>query len=180
MNGMERLQKARQRVIESIANNIDLYGVTHSIGRMYGTMYFEEEPMTLEALGEALGMSKTSMSAGVRVLTDLKMVDKVWVKGVRKDLYRAEEDWYQTFIDFFAIRWRKAVQTNVEMIQKSLSELDGLIQDESVEQRVKELALSDKEKLHNALAYYQWLTKLIASLESYEIFQFIPKPDKEK
>jgi DNA-binding transcriptional regulator GbsR (MarR family) len=176
---LERLQKARERVIESIAKNIDLYGVTHSIGRMYGTMYFNDSPSTLDDMSEALGMSKTSMSAGFKVLTDLEMVEKVWVKGVRKDLYRAEDDWYQTFVSFFDIKWRKAIEMNVESIEKSLRELTQLAEGEEVEAEIREQAQVDIGKLRHALGYYEWLERLIDSMESGQIFEWIPKPDRD-
>ena len=104
MQGIDKLEKARERVIDAIAQNMNLYGVTPSVGRLWGLMYFQDEPMTLDDMKQELGMSKTSMSTSVRNLVDLKMVDKVWKKGTRKDLYEVEEDWYQTFIDFFTIK----------------------------------------------------------------------------
>ncbi|EOR27014.1 transcriptional regulator [Niallia nealsonii AAU1] len=103
MTDREQLNIARERVIDSVAQNMDLYGVTESIGRLYGMLLFQQNPMTLDEMKEELGMSKTSMSTSVRTLLELKMVDKVWRKGVRKDLYSAEEDWYQTFIDFLRL-----------------------------------------------------------------------------
>lgn len=57
-----------------------------------------------------MGMSKTSMSTGVRTLLDLKMIDKVWGKGTRKDLFEVVPDWHQNFSDYFSIKWRKAVE----------------------------------------------------------------------
>ncbi|MBA4493141.1 choline uptake/conversion transcriptional regulator CudC [Paenactinomyces guangxiensis] len=180
MNGLERIQKARNRVIESIAKNMDLYGVSPSMGRLYGITYFNDAPMTLEEMSQALGMSKTSMSAGVRFLSDLNMVEKVWVKGQRKDLYQAEQDWYQTFIDFFCIKWRKGIEMNREAIRRSLVELNQVANDHDVEEEIREMAGKDIQKLHQALAYYEWLSRLVDSFETHEIFNFIPKPDSHQ
>lgn len=80
----ERLDKARERVIETISQNMNLYGITPSVGRLYGLLYFQAVPMTLDEMKEELGMSKTSMSTSVRNLLELKMVEKVWRKGSRK------------------------------------------------------------------------------------------------
>lgn len=80
MEGMEQLDKARERIIETIAQNIDLYGITPSAGRLYGMMYFHNDPLTLDDMKDELGMSKTSMSTSVRSLSDLKMVERVWKK----------------------------------------------------------------------------------------------------
>lgn len=119
------------------------------------------------------------MSTSVRTLLELKMVDKVWKKGVRKDLYKAESDWYQNFIDFFAIKWRSAISENVLEMKKSLVELNSLVNRDDVEEELKELANSDINKLKNALDYYDWLNRFVDSLESKEIFELIPlkKPE---
>ncbi|MFT8321199.1 MAG: GbsR/MarR family transcriptional regulator [Bacillus sp. (in: firmicutes)] len=175
MEGKEQLEVARERVIDVISENINLFGVTDSIGRLYGMLLFQEKPMTLDEMKEELGMSKTSMSTSVRTLLDLKMVDKVWKKGVRKDLYKAEDDWYQTFIDFFTIKWRAGVSMNVHAMEKSLAELKNLLQQEHVAEDIKALAKSDIEKLKHSLEYYNWLNRLVDSLESHEIFNHIPK-----
>ncbi len=118
---------ARERVVDAVSHNMNLYGVSDSIGRLYGMLYFQDHPMTLDEMKEELGMSKTSMSTSVRTLMELKMVDKVWRKGVRKDLYKAEDDWYTNLFDFFDIKWRAAVSDNIQAIQKSLKELNELV-----------------------------------------------------
>ena len=54
------------------------------------------------------------------------MVNKVWEKGSRKDLYEVEYDWYQTFLDFFDIKWRKSVESNILVLRKALDETEKL------------------------------------------------------
>ncbi len=179
MEGKDQLERARERVIDVIAQNMDLYGVTDSIGRLYGMLMFQEQPMTLDEMKEELGMSKTSMSTSVRTLLELKMVDKVWKKGVRKDLYKAESDWYQNFVDFFAIKWRAAISENEYEMKKSLTELNKLLEREDVGEEVKEMAKSDIQKLEYALDYYDWLDRFVDSLESKEIFKLIPQKETE-
>lgn len=180
MKDKEQLDIARERVIDAIAQNIDLYGVTDSIGRLYGMLLFQENPMTLDEMKEELGMSKTSMSTSVRTLLELKMVDKVWKKGVRKDLYKAEEDWYQTFIDFFTIKWRSAISENVYAMEKSINELKVLINKEDTTEEVKEMANGDIRKLTDAIDYYNWLDRFVDTLESHEIFDLVPKRESDK
>lgn len=169
------LRKAQDRVTETLAKNMDLYGITMSTGLLYGTLLFQEKPMTLDEMGEALGMSKTTMSTGVRNLTELKMVDKIWLKGTRKDHYEVSEDWYQNFIDFFSIKWRDAVETNMHALKKSAQELTGLLAEESLSELHSAEANRSLEKINNAIAYYKWLYRFIDVLESHEIFQYIPK-----
>ena len=175
MNGKEQLDHVRERVIETIAKNMNLYGVTDSVGRLYGMLYFHDQPMTLDEMKEELGMSKTSMSTSVRTLLELKMVEKIWKKGIRKDLYEAEEDWYQTFTDFFTIKWRAGISMNVGVMTKSIKELQHLADNEETDEEIREAALVDIEKMKAALQYYNWLNRLVDSFEMGEIFDYIPK-----
>ncbi|GIQ62956.1 HTH-type transcriptional repressor GbsR [Paenibacillus cisolokensis] len=158
---------------------MDLYGITLSIGHLYGNMYFNSAPVTLDEMSETMGLSKTSISTGMRTLMDLKMIDKVWGKGSRKDLYEASTDWYQNFADYFSIKWRKAVETNMHALNKSLCEMKELEQ-EGLEQGNDQLVTivrRDIAKIGDALQYYRWLLRLIDALESGEIFKFIPKEE---
>ncbi|KRG11691.1 GbsR/MarR family transcriptional regulator [Lederbergia galactosidilytica] len=172
---MEQLNKARERIIETIAQNIHLYGLTPSAGRLYGMMFFQRKPITLDEMKEELGMSKTSMSTTVRALSDLKMVERVWKKGVRKDLYQVEEDWYQSFIDLFSTKWMGAISVHKIAIKKSIKELKNLLEDEHTSEDVLELARVDIEKLDYIYAYYEWLERVVESFEDHEIFDFVPK-----
>jgi DNA-binding transcriptional regulator GbsR (MarR family) len=161
--------QARERVIESVARNMHLYGVSPSIGRIYGTLYFENRPMTLDELKEELEMSKTSMSTGVRTLLELNMVEKVWRKGERKDLYQVKNDWYQNFIDRFTTQWRKGTQMNLDASVKSMRDLETAIadtDDEETAQRAKD----HLESITYAIEYYNWLNQVIDLFESRKIF----------
>jgi DNA-binding transcriptional regulator GbsR (MarR family) len=175
MNENERLQRARTRCIDSLAQNMNLYGINESVGRLYGLLYFTDEPMSLDSMKDELGMSKTSMSTSVRQLQDLQMVEKVWVKGSRRDLYQCSPDWYQTFTDLFSIKWRVGITANISSVKKSLIELHDLINDPNTSKEIVEEANADKEKLEYALNYYDWLNRLVDSFETKEIFDFIPK-----
>ncbi|PYI56446.1 GbsR/MarR family transcriptional regulator [Paenibacillus flagellatus] len=173
----DAILKARKRVIEAIGKNMDLYGVTLSVGHLYGMLFFSEKPMTLDEMGREMEMSKTSMSTGVRMLLDLKMVNKVWEKGARKDLYEAESDWHQTFADYFAIEWRKAVEANVGALNKSAAELRRLKEQTDGEESLHAVLDRDLEKIEGALAYYRWLDRFIDTLESGRIYELVPKDE---
>ncbi|MDP4098902.1 GbsR/MarR family transcriptional regulator [Paenibacillus sp. P96] len=174
----ESLQKIRKRVIEAIGKNMDLYGVTLSTGHLYGLLFFADKPMTLDDMGREMEMSKTSMSTSMRTLLDLKMVNKVWTKGSRKDLYEVEFDWHQTFTDYFAIKWRKAVETNLQVLRKAISEVDKLLMDEVASEAVTEVLQRDRDKMKQAVSYYKWLDRLIDAMEDEKIYELVPKEEE--
>ncbi len=180
MDGQERLENARRRVTEAIAQNIYLYGLPPAAGRQYGMMFFHNEPLTLDDMTEELGMSKTSMSTSVRALTDAKLVERAWRRGVRKDLYKVKDDWYQGFIDMFTTKWRKSVSLHSSAIRRSLTELEKLLKDETVSEEVKEMAQADIERLLYIRDYYEWLDRLVDAFEDHDIFDLVPIKDESE
>ncbi|MEN2767726.1 GbsR/MarR family transcriptional regulator [Ornithinibacillus xuwenensis] len=170
----DKYEETIDKFIQIIAKNMNLYGITSSIGRLYGVLYFSDEPMTLDDMRDALEMSKTSMSTGVRALSDMKMVESTFKKGIRKDLYQSEEDWYKSFTSLFGNRWRKHTESNIEEAAEAIDELQKLLE-LTVDEELKMKISNDMERLHYAKNYYEWLMKFIHVIESGKIFEYIPK-----
>jgi DNA-binding transcriptional regulator GbsR (MarR family) len=170
----EKQEETIERFVQTIAKNMNLYGINPSVGRLYGVLYFADEPMTLDDMREALSMSKTSMSTGVRSLSDMKMVDSIHKKGMRKDLYQTEEDWYKSFTALFGIRWRKQTETNIEEADEAIEKLNEILL-QTDDESLKNIINNNLEKLAYAKNYYKWLMKFIRIVESGDIFKIVPK-----
>lgn len=175
----ETYEETIDKFIQMIAKNMSLYGMTPSIGRLYGKIYFSDAPMTLDDMREALEMSKTSMSTGVRALMEMKMVESSFKKGVRKDLYKSEENWYKSFTTLFGNRWRHYTETNIEEADEAVEVLLSLKEQTEDVELVEELD-RDIERLNYAKEYYKWLMRFIQVVESGEIFEYIPKEEPSK
>lgn len=169
----EKLERAREKFIHELSQNMHLYGISETVGRLYGTVLFSNKPMNLDEMSESLGMSKTSMSTGIRTLLKANMVERVWEKGNRKDLYKTVDDWYKSFSTVFINRWRSSVDNNLkalEEMKRSLAELEN-----SSDETIKELIQEDMEKLRYAKQYYEWLKKVVRLFETGEIYDIVPK-----
>ncbi|MCX7590660.1 MAG: hypothetical protein N2255_03425 [Kiritimatiellae bacterium] len=81
-----------RRFVQDVGNATQSFGVGRVIGQIYAFLYFSREPKNLTDIAMALGISKGSVSMGVRQLEQWGAVRKVWVKGDRKDYYEAN-DW---------------------------------------------------------------------------------------
>lgn len=176
-NYSEMLEEAEGIVIDAIAETMDLYGVTPSIGRLYAILYFSEEAMTLDQMGKSLGMSKPSMSTGIHSLLDIEMVQKVWRKGERKDLYKAEKDFFVSFISFFCKKWDRELSTNLHAIEKATDQLNALVNNPDVPDAIQQKAQKNLQQLEDSTQYYMWLKKLVKAFRSKELFNFIEEID---
>ncbi len=163
------------KFIENIADNMRMYGISTTVGRVLGIIYINRNPMTLDELSEATGMSKTRMSQVVREMVDHNIAEKVFEKGVRKDIYNVEQDYYQTFISLFTSGWQRVIKRNRLVGKKLSAELANLLENETIneetEAKINDLLNETKEWLN----YYDWLNRLVEFFDSGEVFNYVPK-----
>lgn len=169
-----KINHAETEVINAISETMDLYGITPSIGRLYATMYFKQDSMTLDEMKDELGMTKASMSTAVRNLQEIQIVRKTWQKGSRKDHFVAEKNFFNYFSRYFGSKWTREAETNLYAIKKAESQLQEVIEDENTEERLHVKARQDLELLKEYKKYCYWLQQLVDSIESGEIFDFLP------
>lgn len=170
-----KMMQIEDKFIENIADNMRMYGISTTVGRVLGIIYINRNPMTLDELSEATGMSKTRMSQVVREMVDHNIAEKVFEKGVRKDIYNVEQDYYQTFISLFTSGWQRVIKRNRLVGKKLSAELANLLENETIneetEAKINDLLNETKEWLN----YYDWLNRLVEFFDSGEVFNYVPK-----
>ncbi|WP_408006112.1 choline uptake/conversion transcriptional regulator CudC [Pseudalkalibacillus sp. A8] len=174
---LEALEKARNNVVRSIAETMDLYGVTPSVGKLYGTMYFRNKSMSLDEMKDELGMSKPSMSTAVKSLQEIDMIKKTWLKGSRRDHFVSEKDFFKLFIQYFCKMWEREVKINLDAIEDTRNEINALLSHPGLDNEVREEAEYSLTLLKESKKYYYWLSDLVMSFRSGEIFDLVPIAD---
>ncbi|GIO38099.1 HTH-type transcriptional repressor GbsR [Paenibacillus antibioticophila] len=174
-------EELRAKVIDAIAQTMDLYGVNYSYGQLYGIMFFEDRPMTLEEMQQSMNMSKSNMSYAVRSLVDSKMVTKLDEKDVRKDLYAAETDFFKAFQAFFATKLQREIDVMRGALETVIPSLSETILELETSEEERKRCLEDLHKLKHAVSYYEWLQRFVDRLQSGEYFEEeIDSPNKDK
>lgn len=176
----QQLEHAKDIVINSIGETMDLYGVNRSVGNLYGTMVFEHNNMTLDEMRYELQMSKPSMSAGVKKLQEFDGVKQEFVRGSRKQHFAAEKDFFTFFGNFFSQKWKREIKLNLEAIHKAESLLNPIVHSDSATTKVIEEAQEVLEQLEHSKLYYAWLDTLTDALKSGEIFEYFPIPENKQ
>lgn len=176
---LEKLEQSRDVMISAIAQTMVIYGVTPSVGRIYGVLYFSNRPLTIDEIKDEVAMSKASVSTGLRELLDTEMVVKVWKKGDRKDHYIAEKDFVKNFISFFVKNLRLERNIIVKAYDHAKPVLEDMEQHASSPE-VMERAKEDLKLIKQSMVYFDWTQRLTAAMESGELFQYIPIDDTIK
>ncbi|MBO7747143.1 transcriptional regulator [Paenibacillus sp. MWE-103] len=159
-------EQLRAKVIDAIAQTMDLYGVNYTFGQLYGIMFFEDRPMTLEEMQADMKMSKSNMSYAVRSLIESKMVSKLKEKDARKDLYAAETNFFKAFQSFFTTKLQREIDVMKHAIEEVIPSLCETILELNTSDEERKLCLEDLHKLKHALSYYEWLQQFVNDLEA--------------
>lgn len=166
-------KELREKVVEAIGDTMDLYGVTRSAGLLYGRMFFEDKPLTLEEMKDKMQMSKSNMSYAARSLLDNSMIEKLDTKLDRKDLYQAQSDFYIFFRNFFSTKLQREHDVMTASIDQVMPELKELILHPGTPDDVRQTALKDLHKLYHAVEFYEWLQTFIDLLKEGELEKVI-------
>jgi len=114
-----------RRFIEDAGNTTQALGVGRVVGQIFAYLYFSEESRTLDDMKEALGISKGSASMGVRQLEQWGAVQRVWVKGDRKDFYTANDYFGQIIRNIAIDLMGKRIASLAQSLDSAEAELDA-------------------------------------------------------
>lgn len=120
----EEIAAVREDVIESIERSAEVYGLSRSAGRVYGVLYFAEEPLSIPELVERTGYAKSTISNVTRKLTRIGMLHRRSSEGGgRRVRFSPETDLWFIIQDVF----RQFVNREMQVTQRTLSQaLDDL------------------------------------------------------
>ncbi len=176
-NKQQQLEQAKDIVINSIGQTMDLYGTNRSVGNLYGTMVFEGS-MTLDEMRHQLQMSKPSISAGVKKLQEFDIVKQQFTRGSRKQHFIAEKDFFIFFRNFFTKKFQREIDINVEAVKDAQAIINSLLESSDLTEAETQEAQKIKSQLDHTHVYYEWLEQLTEAIESGEIFKYFPIPEQ--
>jgi DNA-binding transcriptional regulator GbsR (MarR family) len=112
-------------MIEAGGRTAQSFGLNRLFGQIYTLLYLSEEPQTLDAQADQLGVSKASVSIACRQLESWGAVRRIWKKGDRKDYYVAETDFSRILHGGFLASLTKKLESARVQIERSIQLMDG-------------------------------------------------------
>jgi DNA-binding transcriptional regulator GbsR (MarR family) len=143
----------------------EMFSFNRSIGQIFGYLYMNAEPVSLEEIAASCRMSKANASLHLRTLEHWGAVTRSWKPGTRKDYYQAAAD-LRTVI---ARRLQDGIGKRLEFTRKRV---DSIKADPSFQH-----ALKDGHGAHWEKRFHE-AEKLIGEVESG--FALLPKLLKMK
>ena len=88
----DQLSRVEISTIDLFVRIARLFGVSKSVGEIYGLLFISLEPVPLDTIRARLQMSSGSASQGLRLLRTMGAVRATYVAGDRRDHFLVETD----------------------------------------------------------------------------------------
>ncbi len=139
------------------------WGVNRSVSQIHAFLYMADTPQTADDIAQALGMARSNVSNSVKELLAWKLINRIPIRGERKDHFCAETDVWKIATRIAAVRKAKE-------IDPALVALKDCIADAQDDPGV---SASQREKLKNMLEFTQSVDRW------YEQMLSIPQAKRE-
>ncbi|MFB6352527.1 MAG: GbsR/MarR family transcriptional regulator [Halobacteriales archaeon] len=121
-----RVQRAREEVIEALERSAAVYGLNRSYGRLWGVLFFADEPRSLDELVEASGYAKSTVSTAMQRMERLHLVHRRSVPGGgKRAYYEAETDFWAIIRAFLEREVRREIDIMTRALATAEDELEA-------------------------------------------------------
>ena len=138
----EKLLRSRELLIQALGRQSSFWGLGKTAGEIFGLLYFNEAPLSLEEVAEGLQQTKGNISVAVRQLEQLGMVKRSWQKGSRRVYFEAETDFIKIAYGVLALRQKQEFAQSFAMIDESTA-----IAEEAADSQEQRLAIARLQAL---------------------------------
>lgn len=105
---------ARLRIAEDVGQTYSRYGLSLTVGRVFGLLLASDEPVSLDDIAAQLTISKSGASVAARDLERVGVARRLGTPGSRRVVYEATDTMETTFDATFA-----RIRDSLNMIERA-------------------------------------------------------------
>ena len=98
------------------------WGVNRTVGQIYALLFLSDRPLNAEQITEALGISRSNVSMGMKELEGWRLVRKRHLPGDRREYFEAPDDIWQIVRTLAEERRKREVDPTLSMLRDVLME----------------------------------------------------------
>jgi DNA-binding transcriptional regulator GbsR (MarR family) len=122
----EKLTQLEIDVIDIFVRFARFFGVSKSVGEIYGLLFISTAPVPLDYIRAKLNLSSGSASQGLRLLRNVGAVHATYVAGDRRDHYMAETGLRKITTGFLREKVVPDLMMNEEQMERLSTLLEGV------------------------------------------------------
>jgi DNA-binding transcriptional regulator GbsR (MarR family) len=129
------------------------WGISRTMAEIHALLFVSTRPLCTDDVMDQLQVSRGNASMNLRELTRWGLVERLHVRGDRKEYFKAESDVWQMFETISRERRRREIEPILETVQRC---------DEMIEEELKRLKGGEREE---ALEYRRRLQTMQVFLD---------------
>lgn len=98
------------------------WGINRTVGQIYALLYVSDRPLCADDIVEALGVSRSNVSMGLKELQAWRLVRPSHRPGDRRDFFTTPEDVWTIFRTLAEERQRREIDPTLSMLRDALLE----------------------------------------------------------
>lgn len=137
---------ARSTMLEGVGREIaaSFPGITRLGGQIVAALYLADEPLSMDALCEMLGRSKSNVFSNLRALEGAAIVQRQRATGTRHDTFALRGKYPDVVVGAYLGRLRRVVVDKVELCDAALGQLGDARGDDADSLRERLTSLQKK------------------------------------
>ena len=118
-------EHARASFIDGMGSVGEFWGIAPAMGRIWALLYLNQEPMTMDGVVAAVGITKGHASTNLRALLRLGLISKGWRPGDRKEYYSPQVDLWDFARSILKERQKQEFDQALASTRKALAVLEA-------------------------------------------------------
>ncbi len=130
------------------------WGINRTVGQIYALLFISSEPLNAEAITDALGVSRSNTSMGLKELQSWNLVRLKHFPGDRRDYFTTPDDLWEIVRTLVAERKKREIDPTLTKLREL--EMQGPAGDDYAEARIAEL----RELIEMMTGFYAEMERL--------------------
>lgn len=115
------------------------WGVNRTVGQIYALVFLSDRPLNADEIAEALGMSRSNVSMGLKELEAWRLIRKRHLPGDRREYIEAPDDIWQIVRTLAEERRRREIDPTLSLLRDILLETPGTPEERHAQAKMREM-----------------------------------------
>jgi DNA-binding transcriptional regulator GbsR (MarR family) len=115
------------------------WGINRTVGQIYALLFLSREPLNAEDIVEALGVSRSNVSMGLKELQAWNLVRLQHKPGDRRDYYATPDDIWQIVRTLVDERKKRELDPTQTLLREVLMQTPGTPEERHAQARMREM-----------------------------------------
>ncbi len=140
---MPSLEQVREKFILHWGEMGSLWGINRTMAQVHALLFISPEPLSANEIMDDLQISRGNVSMALRELIAWGIVNRVHIKGERREYYTTEKDVWTMFRVIARERKKREVDPTINVLRDSMAQLSAMPKTEGQYEREQIKSLLD-------------------------------------